>query len=265
MEITKTSATAQKRTTRKIRAAPQLVDTVREVVHAFELEYAQVRAESAELKTILDDRRTQLSDLRKHLEKESSENGILEAVVQHRSTKNDKGDARLASLNREFSHILDTDKVIESQAQAAESDLRVFTEECKWIREKVNSVVTQLDRAERALQQRKHSLETSEDENERLCKEVMEGRRAVEERHHLLRQKQQKALASKASAKELAGELKSLTIDMGNLTTEVACKEAESTRSAQELEAIERMASEVGGNCLSWDHNWKSCRAKTRA
>ena len=142
------AANIQRRATKKARATPQLVDTVREVVQAFEFEYAQVRAESVEVKAVLNERRTQLSDLRQHLEKESTENGNLEAVVQHRNCKNDKGAARLRELEVQFSQLLKDDSAVASRAAALESDLGVYNQEHRQAREKISLAASQLDRGE---------------------------------------------------------------------------------------------------------------------
>lgn len=245
---TATTTAVQKRIAKKARATPQLVDTVREVVKAFEFEYAQVRAESVQLKSVLDDRRTQLSDLRRHLEKESSKSGALEAVVQHRSSKNDKGVARLSALERDFNVIVDDDRVISSRATAFESDLGVITQEHRRIREMVSSVAAQLDRAQAALDERERVLDATARETERLGKEVEEGRRAVEDKQCLLRSKQQKAAAKKVFAKEKAAELEDLDEKTSRLREEVSAKATENEAVVLKLGGIQMMASEVGAH-----------------
>lgn len=239
------AATVQKRATKKARAAPQLVDTVREVVQAFEFEYAQVRAESVELKSVLDNRRTQLSDLRRHLEKESSENGTLEAVVQHRTSKNAKGDARLRELEREFNQILKDDRVIASRAAALECDLGVFTQEPRRVRELINPATSQLERAEAYLEKRESSLTEGLRESERLSAAVQEGRRKVEERQSLLRSGQERASNAVLLAQEAAAEAEALERDVVRLRAQVEKKDGESSKAGLDVSATKLQAEEV--------------------
>lgn len=235
----------QRLVTKKVRATPQLVDTVREVVQAFEFEYAQTRAESVILKTLLDERRTQLSDLRRHLEKESSENGTLEAVVQHRNTKNEKGDARLAALERDFALVVENDKIIASGAAAFESDVGVAMQEHRRIREMTSKGTLQLDRAKAALDERERVVTVNVRENERLRAEVERGRKSVEERQCLMRSKQEKAAMARSLAKEATEQFEGLSRDTDGLREEVVGKESESNEAVLGIEAITRNASEV--------------------
>lgn len=241
------TATIQRRATKKARATPQLVDTVREVVQAFEFEYAQVRAESVELKAVLDDRRTQLSDLRRHLENESSENGTLEAVVQHRGSKNDKGDARLETLERDFSEIVKDDKIIAARAEALESDLGVFTQEHRRVREKTSFARGQLGRADAELIKREHAIVEGMRESERLGGLVQEGRRKVEDGQCALRGRQDKASQSRSLAKEAEAEAEAFEGEMVHLRVEVAGKESDSLQAEADASMLKRQAAEVGG------------------
>lgn len=245
VEAVPLTARIQRRTTKKARATPALVDTVREVVQAFEFEYAQVRAESVQLKIVLDERRTQLSDLRRHLEKESSENGTLEAVVQHRSEKNKKGDTKLAALELDFSVIVGDDRVIASRLAGFESDLAVMTQEYRRAKEQTSFVATQLDRVEAALDQREHTVAAVLRESERLRGEVEDGRTAVEEKQCLVRAKQERASWARSLAKEAAVELEVLNNDTSMLEEEVIGKESQCEAAVVALEAINLQASEV--------------------
>lgn len=235
----------QRRTTTKTRGAPQLVDTVREVVQAFELEFSQVRAESVQLKAILDDRRTQLSDLRKHVDKESSENGTLEAQVQHRCVKNEQGDARLAALDSDFNHIVTDDKVITSKMRGVEADMNMFTQENLLAQEKVSFVLKHLDRAQRTLEQKEGALANILSKIDHLDEKIVDGRQAVEDGQSFLRSKLDKALAIKTSGKEIMEELDKLNADIDKLVIDVTAKEAENESRSQEREASKRIAREV--------------------
>lgn len=235
----------QRRATKKARATPQLVDTVREVVQAFEFEYAQVRAESVEVKAVLNERRTQLSDLRQHLEKESTENGNLEAVVQHRNSKNDKGAARLRELEVQFSQLLNDDSAIASRAAALESDLGVYNQEHRQVREKISLAASQLDRGEANVAERERAISESLKESERLGAAIQEGRGKVEERQCLSRSGQERALKVEALAKEAAAEAEALEADTVRLRVEVASIEAESAKASLGVDTMRLQATQV--------------------
>lgn len=239
------AAIIQRRATKKARATPQLVDTVREVVQAFEFEYAQVRAESVEVKAVLNERRTQLSDLRQHLEKESTENGNLEAVVQHRHSKNDKGAARLRELELQFTQLLADDNAIASRAAALESDLGVFNQDHRQIREKISLAASQLDRAEATIADRESAISQSLGEGGRLDAAIQEGRGKAGERRRLLRSGQERALKIESLAKEAAAEAKALEADTVRLRGEVAGKEEENIKASLSAEAMRLRATQV--------------------
>lgn len=239
------TTTVQRRATKKARAAPQLVDTVREVVQAFEFEYAQVRAESVELKAVLDGRRTQLSDLRRHLENESSENGTLEAVVQHRGSKNDKGDARLEVLEHEFSKIVKDDKVIAAGAEALESDLGVFAQEHRRVREKTSFARGQLDRVDAELNKREHAIAECMRESERLNGLVQEGRRKVEEGQCTLRGRQEGASHARSLAKEAESEAEVFEGEIVRFRAETTGKESDSQQTGADASTMKQQAAEV--------------------
>lgn len=235
----------QRRITKRARAAPQLADTVREVVSAFEFEYAQTRAESVMLKNILSDRRTQLSDLRRHLEKESSENGTLEAMVDARHHKNDKGDARLVRLEREFALVLKDDETIASRGVAFEFNLGAARETTKKAREMTGVGESILDQVKVALDERERGVALNEEEVERLRQEVSKEIQSVQERQCLLRSKQEKASATRSVAEEATAELGLLTRDTDHFREEVEGRESEYSKAALHLEATKRKASEV--------------------
>lgn len=240
------AATLQRRATKKARATPQLVDTVREVVQAFEFEYAQVRAESVELKAVLDGRRTQLSDLRRHLERESSENGTLEAMVQHRSTKNNRGDARLQELENDFTRILKDDQAVASRAATLESDLSVFTVEGRRAREKASLAASQLDTVESFLEIKERALAQGIQESESLNAAVQEGRRKVEKQQSLLRYKQDKTSKAMLLAKETAEEAETLKCEVVGIREEFKRKENESEEISLLVRSTKLEAAEVG-------------------
>lgn len=239
------AANIQRRATKKARATPQLVDTVREVVQAFEFEYAQVRAESVEVKAVLNERRTQLSDLRQHLEKESTENGNLEAVVQHRNCKNDKGAARLRELEVQFSQLLKDDSAVASRAAALESDLGVYNQEHRQAREKISLAASQLDRGEANVVERERAISEIFNESERLDAAIQEGRDKVEEQQCLSRSGQERALKVESLAKEAAAEAEALEADTVRLREEVASKEAESANAGLGVDAMRLRATQV--------------------
>lgn len=140
-----------------------------------------------ELKAVLDDRRTQLADLRRHLEKESSENGTLEAALQHRASRNDRGDGRFREhLEGKFHRVVEDERLIGSRADALECDLAVFEEEHLRAREKVQGAVSWLNRAAAELEERERALAEAERESAGLVEAVREGRRVVCEREVLL-------------------------------------------------------------------------------
>lgn len=238
--------TVHKRAMKKARATPQLVDTVREVVQAFELEYAQVRAESVELKAALDDRRTQLSDLRQHLENESSENGILEAAVQHRNSKNNKSEARLAALESEFNRILEDDRLIATRVAALEADLSIFTEEHRCIQEKIILVSSHLDGAEATLSKRERAFAEGLRESERLSAAVQDRRHKVEERRQCLMNAQKQAEKSRSLAREAAAEQEALEHEVACLRDNVITKESENAEAARSFATFKMEVSEVG-------------------
>lgn len=239
------AAIIQRRATKKARATPQLVDTVREVVQAFEFEYAQVRAESVEVKAVLNERRTQLSDLRQHLENESTENGNLEAVVQHRNAKNDKGAARLRELEVQFAQLLKDDSAIASRAAALESDLGVYNQEHRQVRENISLAASQLDRGEANVVERERAISESLKESEILGAAIQAGRDKVEERQCLSRSGQERALEVESLAKEAAAEAEALEADTVRLRGEVASKEAESADASLGVDAMRVRATQV--------------------
>lgn len=235
----------QRRVTKRARAAPQLADTVREVVSAFEFEYAQTRAESVMLKNILSDRRTQLSDLRRHLEKESSENGTLEAMVDARHHKNDKGDARLARLEREFALVLKDDETIASRVVAFQFNLGAARDTTKAVREMTGVGESMLDQVKAALDGKERAVAQDEKEVERLRQELSRGRQSVQESQCLLRSKQEEAAATRLVAEKAAAELELLTRDTDHFREEVEGRESECSEAALHLEAAKKKASEV--------------------
>lgn len=239
------TAVVRRRITKKVRATPQLVDSVREVVQAFEFEYAQTRADSVMLKTMLDERRTQLSDLRRHLEKESSENGTLEAVVQHRNTKNEKGDVRLAALEHDFALVVESDKIIAAKASAFESDMVVAVQEHRRIREMTSKGALQLDCAGAALDERERVFMADLRENERLRAEVERGRKDVDKKQCLVRSKQEKAVMARSLAKEAKAELEDLSRETDGLRDRVVGKDSECNEAVVRAGAIKREETEV--------------------
>lgn len=243
------AAIIQRRATKKARATPQLVDTVREVVQAFEFEYAQVRAESVEVKAVLNERRAQLSDLRQHLEKESTENGNLEAVVQHRNSKNDKGAVRLRELEVQFTQLLKDDSVIASRAAALESDLGVYNQEHRQVREKISLAASQLDRVEAKVVERERAISESIKESERLGAAIQELRDKVEERQCLSRSGQERALKAESLAREAAAEAEASEADTVRLRGEVTSKEAESVSASLSVDAMRLRATQVPRCC----------------
>lgn len=120
--------------------------------------HTQVRAETVELKAVLDERRTQLSDLRRHLDRESTKNGVLEAEVQHRAARNGRSDARLRGLEGAFDQVLRGERLIESRAAALEADLAVFSAEHRKFSEEIGLAGARLDRADGALGERESGV-----------------------------------------------------------------------------------------------------------
>lgn len=237
----------QRRTTKNARSSSRLVDTVKEVVQAFEFEYAQAKEEAEHLKALVDDRRAQLSDLRKHLEKESGENGTLEAVIQYRNTKNDQGDSRLAILERDFNQIVSTEQAIGNSAVAIEENLVVFTQDSRHLQERTSSITNELDRAEMMIQRKEREMEATARDCERLGDEISKGRSTVQEREGMLRKKREETLTSRASSKEAQDELKTLEEETCKLKEELTKKEFECQHASRELDEATRAASEVRG------------------
>lgn len=205
----------------------------------------QARAESVELKAVLDDHRTQLSDLRRHLEKESSENGTLEAVVQHRAARNATGDARLRELEAMFKQVLADEGHIASRAAALESDLAIFATEHARIQEKVATAASWVDLAHANLLQRERTLAAAQSESDRLAAAVEAGRRAVAEREALLRGEQERASRSRALVGEAADEAKARESEVAGLRRDLARKEDDRSEAAGALAAIKKHAAEV--------------------
>lgn len=205
----------------------------------------QARAESVELKAVLDDHRTQLSDLRRHLEKESSENGTLEAVVQHRAARNVVGDARLRELEAMFKQVLADEGQIASRAAALESDLVVFTTEHKRIRDKIATAASCLDLAQAGLLRRERALAAAQSESDTLTAAVEAGRRAVADREALLRREQERASRSRVLAGEAADEAKALESEVAGLRRDLARKEEDRGEAADALAAIKKHTAEV--------------------
>lgn len=204
-----------------------------------------MRAESVELKGILDDRRTQLVDLRKHLEKESGDNGTLEAVVQHRSSVNANSDARLSNLESEFSEVLENDRIIAERAATLESDLSVLTEEWRLVGNKTNMISAQLARAEAALEKRKHTFAEGLKESERLSSALQESRRKVDEVETETKKAKERASKSISAASDAAAKLEALKEKTARLRGDIEAKEADNTRAASDAAEIERQAEEV--------------------
>lgn len=242
------AATTQRRLKKKARATHQLVDTVREVVKAFELEYAQAQADSTHVSADLDAYKTQLLDLRRHLENESAANGDLQAVVEHRTSKNGKGDERLRALQREFALIVEDDKLIASRCSFLASDVELFALEHRNIREKISCAASKLDRAEATLSERERALDESVQKNQRLDVALHEARRKVEEGQSSLRSAEEKLSATNLSAQEAAAEAEALKIDLCTRTPRehVMRKEEESRQASLDVVAIRRQAEEVG-------------------
>ncbi|CAM9545933.1 unnamed protein product [Hapterophycus canaliculatus] len=236
----------QRRTAKKARATGLLVDSVREVIQAFELEYAQVQEESVELKAVLDDRRMQLADLRRHLEKESSENGTLEAAVQHRISRNERGDARFREdLEAKFDRVVEDEGLIESRADGTESDLAVFEEEHRRVREKVRRAASWLNRAAANLEERERSLAEGERKSARLVEVVRRGRLVVGERKAMLTSERERASESRVRGEEAAEEAAALEDQLSDLRRELARKEEESAEAARALVELEKHAEET--------------------
>lgn len=198
-----------------------------------------------EIKAVLDGRRTQLSDLRRHLEKESSENGTLEAVVHHRTSRNERGGARLRDLEAGFERILRDEQLIASRADALESDLAVFAVEHRRVREKLSLAVSRLERAESGLEERERAHADGRRESNRLGAAVQRWRRKVAEREALLRKEQEGASRSRALAKEAAEEAAALESGVRELRRELDRKEEESGKAAAALAALKQRAAEV--------------------
>lgn len=198
-----------------------------------------------ELKGILDDRRTQLVDLRKHLEKESGDNGTLEAVVQHRSSVNANSDARLADLESEFSEILENDRIIAERAATLESDLSVLTEECRLVGDKTGMISAQLARAEAALEKRKHTFAEGLKESERLSSALQESRRKVDELENETKEAKERASKSVSTASDTAAKLEALKEKVARLRGDIEAKETDITRAASDAAEIERQEEEV--------------------
>lgn len=147
----------------------------------------QVRAESTELKATLDDRRAQLADLRRHLEKESTENGILEAAVQHRASRNERGDVRLREeLESALDHVIQDEEIISSRATAVESDVAAIEEEHRQVQERIRRAASWLNRAAGNLDERERTLAEGQRESARLVEAVQQGRRVVATREAAL-------------------------------------------------------------------------------
>ena len=197
------------------------------------------------LKAVLDDRRTQLVDLRQHLEKESGDNGILEAVVQHRSSKNEFSDKRLAELEREFCEILENDRIVAVRIAGLESDVGVFTDEYRRIQEKTSVVSSQSTRAEAALEERERAFALGLREGERLSSELQETRRKFDDLQSKGEKAHEKASRAKSLASDAAGDLKALEEQVTLLRSDVDVKESDMSAVAFEAAATERQADEV--------------------
>lgn len=195
---------------------------------------------------MLDERRMQLSDLRRHLEKESTKNGMVQAEVEKRTTRNQRGDARLRELEDAFDQVLRDERLIESRAAALEADLAVFASEHRELQENVAVAAARLDRAEGALQERERAVAETRRESDRLDACVRDWRRTVAERDAVLRSEQEKASRSAELAREAGEEASSLEAEVDELRRELAREEAEGGRAAAALGALKERAAEVG-------------------
>lgn len=212
----------------------------------------QVRAESVELKAVLDEGRTQLSDLRRHLEKESSDNGALEAVVRHRASRNGRGEARLRELESAFESVLADERlVVEPRAAGLAADLAAFAAEHRRVRRKVGLAASGLGRAEARLGERELALAGRREASDGLDADVRRLRRAVAERGALLRGEQERTSGATALAKEAAGEAAALESEVAELRRALADAEAESAKAAASLATAQQLSAEVRGIHLS--------------
>lgn len=198
---------------------------------------------------MLDERRTQLSDLRRHLEKESSENGALEAVVRHRASRNGRGADRLRELDLAFEGVLAGERLLDSRASGLAADLAAFAAEHRRVRRRVGRAAADLGLAERSLRKRERTLALGREESGRLDAGVRRRRLSVAEREALLRGAQEKASREATLAREVAQEAAALGGEVAGLRRGLAAEETGSAEATAALAALKEQAAEVGGTC----------------